>query len=405
MGSPAAISPGTLEHDVVEVVAAWREAIGTVLGTIPSPCTKAADVARHFALPRKLGWQIWKVYASEDPLTAIQHLPTPAGFESFLAAASRLGAGEDVIQRARAAAQRVDSIVARHADDRSNLDLMIDSLAGERRDTAEEQHRREAYKANTFIFGSTLSVRLVLHVLRRGSESDRIDVAIVNGLIDLRRTRAEAKRHLLSIGVRDEHKPDSAKRAPIAAANAKAGQPPYLIPYCSSPLPKLVAKPSSDGYLDYSMEEWPVGKTGSVTVTTGEVFANFASRLARERDTQANLVAHINRPTEVLIHEVLVEPGLLGGAMPRGLVYSELERVTRAHTQRRADDLLPVTFGVERIEEASRACGEYPELDDLVGYVGTQLGWPVSGFDRYRLRLAYPILPSAVIVQFDLPTA
>jgi hypothetical protein len=362
-------------------------------------------VARHFALPRKLGWQIWKVYASDDPLTAIQHLPTPAGFESFLAAAQRLGASEDVIQRARVAAQRVDAIVARHADDRSNLDLMIDSLAGERRDTAEEQHRREAYKANTFLFGSTLSVRLVVHVLRAGSEQDRIDVAIVNGLIDLRRTRAEAKRHLLSIGVRDEHKPDAAKRAPIEPSGVIAGQPPYLTPYCSQPLPPLVAKPSTDGYLDYSMEEWPVGKTGSVTVTTGEVFPNFASRLARERDTQANLVAHINRPTEMLIHEVLVEPGLLGQVQPRGLVYSELERVTRAHTQRRSDDLLPVSIAVQKIGEGASACVEYPDLDELIGYVGAQLGWQVSAFDRYRLQLAYPILPSAVIVQFDLPRA
>ncbi|MBU6414128.1 MAG: hypothetical protein KGS45_11720 [Planctomycetes bacterium] len=405
MGAAPSIPPGTLETDLVDVVAALRQAIGAILAAIPQPSNKAADVARHFGLPRKLGWQIWKVFASEDPLTAIQHLPSPAGFESFLQSARGLGASESILTSARAAASGVDAVVARHADDRSNLDLMIDSLAGERRDTAEEQHRREAYKANTFIFGSTLAVRLVLHVLRAGSEKDRIDVAIVNGLIDLRRTRAEAKRHLLSIGVRDEHKPDSAQRASIVPGVAQAGQPPYLVPYCSAPLPKLIATPSVDGYLDYSMQEWPVGKTGSVTVTTGEVFANFASRLARERDTQANLVAHINRPTEVLIHEVLVEPGLLGTATPRGLVFSELERVTRAHTQRRPDDLLPVTCAVQTIDAVAGTCDDYPELDEMVAYVGEQLNWPLRAFARYRLRLAYPILPSAVIMQFDLPTS
>lgn len=407
MAQKPSTTSGSLETDIVQVVGALRTAIGAVLDIARPPMKKAADVAKQYQLPRKLGWQIWRVYASDDPLTSIQHLPSPAGFESFLAAAAKLGTPEPLLASARDAASKVDAIVDRHADDRSHLDLMIDSLAGERRDTAEEQHRREAYKANTFIFGSMLSVRLVVHLLRAGSQPDRVDVAIVNGLIDLRRTRAEAKRHLLSIGVRDELKPDRSNRAPIQSSQGQlSGLPPYLTPFCSDPLPELVGTPSADGYVDYAMHEWPVGKTGSVTVTTGEVFRNFASRVARERDVQANLVAHINRPAEVLVHEVLVERGLFDGAVPRALVYSELDRVTRAHTQRRGDDLLPVTCQIEQITSSlgQAAPVDYPRLDDLLEFAGHELQWPVEQFDRYRLRLAYPILPSAVIMQFDLPT-
>ena len=302
----------TLETEAIEVISGLRSAFAGVLSGLPIPCRKAADVARVLGISRKLGWQIWKVATSPDPFTAAQHLPSPAGVTSFLQAAATLGASAHTVIAAEVAAKRVDGLVKIHAGDRSSLELMIDSFAGERHETQEEVHRRNAFKANSYIFGSQLRTRLVLHVLKPGSEPGRVDVAIVNGLFGLRRLRTDARRLLFSTGVRDALGAEGKgpKREGLAGPRGGASQGPprmELMPdFCSQPLPKLESSTTRDGYIDFELSQWPIGQTGAVTMVSGEAFWNFASRFARPGDVHGNLVAHINRPTELLVHDVLV---------------------------------------------------------------------------------------------------
>jgi hypothetical protein len=401
----------SLEKEAVEVISGLRSAFAGVLGALPKPCRKAADVSKVLGLSRKLGWQIWKVATSSDPFSAAQHLPSPAGVASFLAAAAPMGVAQPILAMAEAAAKRVDNLVSIHAGDRSSLELMIDSFAGERHETQEEVHRRNAFKANSYIFGSQLRTRLVLHVLKPGSESGRIDVAIVNGLYGLRRLRADARRLLFSTGVRDALRADGGglKRESLASTamdmNASMARMDLMPEFCSKPLPRIEASPPRDGYVDFELAQWPIGETGSVTMVSGEVFWNFASRYRRPGDIHANLVAHINRPTELLVHDVLVHKDLWQGIRPRALVYGELDRVTRVQSARRDDDRLHVKVTVDELGQgiAVAASPDVPQYAELLQAAFDRLAWSDQDFAVYRLRLSYPILPTAVVLQFDLP--
>ena len=404
-------STQTLEVEAIEVISGLRSAFAGVLGGLPSPCRKAADVARILGLSRKLGWQIWKVATSTDPFTAAQHLPSPAGVKSFLHAAASFGASPQTLATAELAANRVDGLVKIHAGDRSSLELMIDSFAGERHETQEEVHRRSAFKANSYIFGSQLRTRLVLHVLKPGTERGRVDVAIVNGLFGLRRLRGDARRLLFSTGVRDALNADGKgpKREALAGDGTSdaVGLPRMeLMPaFCSKPLPKLEASEPRDGYIDFELAQWPIGETGAVTMVSGEVFWNFASRFRRTGDTHGNLVAHINRPTELLVHDVLIHKDLWPNAKPRGLVYGELDRVTRAQKSRRDDDLLALGLSVDDLGHGivMAESADVPQYGDLLHAVFSRLSWVNEDFKVFRLRMPYPILPTAVVMQFDLP--
>ena len=404
------VSTPTLEAEAVEVITAVRSAFADVLSALPLPCRRAADVARILRLPRKLGWQVFKVATSPDPFTAAQHLPSPAGVTSLLKAAAAQGVSPAILERARIAASRVDSLVRIHAGDRSSLELMIDSFAGERHDTQEEVHRRNAFKSNSYIFGSQLRTRLVLHLLKAGSDPARVDVAIVNGLYGLRRLRSDARRLLFSTGVRDALD-SNGKQTNRAALTPQDHAPdagptmPLMMDFCSQPLPRLQAQPPRDGYIDFELAEWPIGETGAVTMVSGELFYNFASRYSRPGDARGNLVAHINRPCEILVHDVMVHRDLWPQFTPRALIYGELDRVTRAQTMRRDDDLLPLRVQIDELGQGidSAASPDVPSYLDLLRTSFASLQWDPAEFRFFRLRLAYPILPSAVVVQFDLP--
>ena len=46
---------------------------------------------------------------------------------------------------------------------------------------------------------------------------------------------------------------------------------------------------------------------------------------------------------------------------------------------------------------------DVPRYPKIAGYVFDRLGWDGSRFDVYRCRVQYPIVPSSVMLQFELP--
>jgi hypothetical protein len=42
---------------------------------------------------------------------------------------------------------------------------------------------------------------------------------------------------------------------------------------------------------------------------------------------------------------------------------------------------------------------------ELCRYAFERLGWDAERFDVYRCRVEYPVLPSTVVMQFELPAA
>jgi hypothetical protein len=411
-----------LEGEAVQVIASVRTAFSGVIGAlpVPAPVRRAAELSRVLKLSRKLGWQVWNVVSAADPLTAAQHLPSPAGVETFLKAASRVGVETGLIESARKAAGGVDGLVDTHAGDRRSLERMIGTLGGKKREQSDEANRKLAFEANSFIWGSQLRVRLVLHVMQPASDADRIDMAIVNGMYGLRRMHPEARRLLFSTGVRDAVAAKSGDVAggavremleaqegsgPVAGVGGEAPPPPLIRTFCSQPVPIIRPVGPRDGYVDYELGEWAMGDTGSISLVTGEVFRNFASRYARPGDTHGNLTAHINRATELLVHDLIVRDDLFGMLKPEARVYGELDRIARAETSRKEDDRLPTQVNVDFLGRGAPAAvtPDVPDYGQLLAWLFRRLEWDAERFDVYRIRMMYPVLPSAVVMRFGLP--
>ena len=46
---------------------------------------------------------------------------------------------------------------------------------------------------------------------------------------------------------------------------------------------------------------------------------------------------------------------------------------------------------------------EVPRYVELARYATDRLGWDADRFDVYRCRIEYPVMPSTVVLRFDLP--
>ena len=87
------------------------------------------------------------------------------------------------------------------------------------------------------------------------------------------------------------------------------------------------------------------------------------------------------------------------------VIYGELDRVTRLQPHRREDELLALRSQIDELGQGIEAAAspDVPGYLDLLRSCFANLQWEPSEFRFYRLRLPYPVLPSAAVVQFDLP--
>ena len=46
-----------------------------------------------------------------------------------------------------------------------------------------------------------------------------------------------------------------------------------------------------------------------------------------------------------------------------------------------------------------------PRYTEMIGYTLDKLGWDSKRFDVYRVRMQFPIIPTSVLVTYELPEA
>ena len=382
-----------------EVCDALAEVVEGVTGQIPRP----AELCRQLEIDKKLGWKISKVVQGRDPLAIVEHIPGAAGLDIFLAAAGRVGGDAGLIERARAAYRRFEQLIEVHAGDRASFEMMARGFVDDVSEQAELVHRREAYHGNSYTWGVQARTQLSANIIYPAEEPGRVDIALVGGLIDLRRLRPKVAWVVARLGFvgggGEARTPDGGE--------PDAPPVPLLTGFCTEPPSALRSVVSPSGYVEIELDEGPVGDTGAMTfIFCGDVFrsAGYAYRTAD--DPVANLNVHVRTPAKVLVHDLLVHQSLFGRLRPSVAVYSEVHHEVRSAKTRVEKYRLPVPLAVEHLGRGPSALRtpdvpRYPELARHV--LRTRLGLAPDEFDAYRLRMQYPIVPTAVTMSFELP--
>jgi hypothetical protein len=183
---------------------------------------------------------------------------------------------------------------------------------------------------------------------------------------------------------------------------------PLMKRYCSRPLPPTQIGRSPRGLPVYELGEAPLGGKTGMTVYLGEVYRSAATAYQDEQNPFVNTAMTVRLPMECAVIDVWVHRAVIDAAtQPRTFYYGELSGVPWYEQ---------VPEHAERLEMAERAqtigpglnaapLAGVPEYQDLIAETFTRLKWDPKEFVLRRLRVEYPSVATAMVVQLDMPPA
>ena len=396
------MSTDVVKQELRGALEGLRAAVAGVLDQAIGPRCRPRDLVRAFDLHQTLAWKLTRVAYGGDLYDDARFVPGESGFERFLRGAADR-APRDAIDRVRAARRRFEQTMLVHAGDRESRDVLLQGLAGTPHQDP-TSYRRAGYRCNSFVWGVQTRVRIQAHIVHRAAQPGRIDIAQIRGFVGVRRLNPSSPLVLAHRVLLTGTGASSVSMEPIDELHNGV---PLLRPFCSESLPRIVKQRGTEGEETLQFDEGiAIGEKSAVTCFTGEVWRAGASMYATEEDQSARHGVRIRAPIGLLVHDLVVERGLFGANLaPDLLVVSELSDVPWYRQPRDGLALLDVPERVVRLPDgiASAAMVGVPRYDEILTYACDKLGFDPAGFDVYRVRMQYPIIPTAVAIQFQLP--
>ncbi len=397
-------SADPFEVDTIQAIGLARDAYARVIEQKCSGSKAVTVVAEAFGIHRKLAWQLIKVAYTEDPFVAARHMPVGKGQEVWLAAIESAGIGGELIDRVREADDRFRALMSQHASSKSEFEMLIGSASSGTDQQTEERWRQQAFEGNCFTWGAHCKVLMAICVLMPSEDREHyFHAAQIRGLMGFRQTRANVRWVINQSVALDDSTQHEAAMERVAidpdAAAAHNGVP-VLPPFCSDPMPSLERSLTHDGMMQDEFLASGVGLLGERTVVTGEMLRNIAPVHATSNDRTAHFGSAVRTPAEVLHFDLFVRAGLFGDVTRELRVFSDIA----SQVSFRESDALPVSNTV-RVLGRGLSMAHTPDLSgylDMTAWVFNRLGLNASDYELYRVRMAYPPVPTTVMLRHDL---
>ena len=397
------------EQNAAVAIRRLRSALSALIGAIPGvgELRKAADLQRALGIGNTLAWQVYKLAHATDPLTEASSVPGAAGMKRLFNAAGEHGVPAEHIEASAAASKEFDELVKVHAGNRAAFDSMISGLTDEGSQLADAQQKRAAFRANSHLWGVQAKAQLGCYMYQPAADDPAmIDAAGIRGLLQLRRLRRDVSWVITSTRTSDD---DGVVRRDVAiepldpTVEASPGFA-LLQEFCSRPLPALRRIHHESGVISVELAGNSVGNKSAVTCLLGSIFRSFSPRYRDEHNQAVISQAKVQTPCEVLLLDVLVHEELFRSASPEVFVYG-YQRDIDPHPEARKCDLLALRESVVYLGKGPSVMHtpDVPRYSEMIHYAFDRLGWDGARFDVYRCRVEYPVMPSSVVVRFDLP--
>ena len=413
MATTASKAPNglTFEQQAALTLSQLRASLSALMGAIgertASEIRKAADLQRALGIRTTLAWQVYKFVQAADPLAEASNVPGAAAMKLLLQAAAKHGVPDGYVDDCTSALSDFEELIKVHAGDRSAFDTMISGVIGNGSDQIDSQQKRAAFRANSHLWGVQAKTRVACYVYQPAkADSRRLDVAVIRGLVGLRRLRRDASWTIARIGVSDDDGEvrQPLVREPLDPAGEVAPGVPLLLKFSSYPLPTFRSVPAAFGMTNVQLEGDSIGNLSAVTCMVGDVSRNALARYQDDHNRLQTSQALVRTPCEVLVHDVLVRDGTFGAISPTVAVYGD-HRSGDAIPEGRECDLLPLRESVVYLGKGPSVMHTpaVPRYAEMIQYAFDRLDWDEARFDVYRCRVEYPVMPSSVVVRFDLP--
>ncbi|HVP12984.1 MAG TPA: hypothetical protein VMV94_17550 [Phycisphaerae bacterium] len=397
------------EAEAAAVLQRLRTTFAAILSSIPGSVSKPVELQRALNIDINLSCKIFKVISASGSLAAGPHVPGGAALRTFLNAASGKGVRAELISAASEAANDFTGLVTAHAGDRAAFDSMISASACPG-DAAQItlQHRRATFRGQRHIFGMQAKVQLMCVVAQPSSDPRMLDLARITGFFSLRQMRPDTPLVISRVWtVNDDGTVRKVQREPLDPTADPASGIALLREFCSQPPPRHRVRQTAAGRVYGELVGNGIGKKSAITCVEGHVARAGVPRYRDASNSTGAINAKIRIPCERLFVDLLVREDTYGPLRPKAFSCAEhLDEVVvpaASEDWQRMEPYEPVTYLGKGPSVLYAA--DIPRYPELGGYAFERLGWDGERFDVYRCRVEYPVLPSTVVMAFELPEA
>jgi hypothetical protein len=388
-----------------------RGALAEALGAIHANTLKPLQFSRDLGLDKSLGWKISRFVVEEDAVAAFRHLPGRSGMKIVVDRLAASGVPDAMLKRIGTALDDLDKVIEKHAGNRDTFDMMISSLSPHLAKERHEEFRRLAFQGNSATWGVQARLQLAIHVVAPSASGDRVDLAISAGLIDLRRLRTDVSWAVArSWRFSDTGETlNTMRQLPIDPSTPADGLP-VLSAFSTSPLPPMVARREADRpIVRYELASGPIGNTGACTCVTGWYDRSVESIYRTETDVHGEHAVSISTPAEALYFELYAHKDMAFAHHPSVHVFSQLPGGPLYPRDGLSAGRLDIPLEIVKLGGGvgggapSTVNPEYTRHRELVETTAAPLGHPLSDYVGFRVRIAYPPIPTLAVYRYDLP--
>jgi hypothetical protein len=390
------------ESEADAVLQELRPALADILERLQPPVMRATQLKRLLNLSQKVSWSLFNAATARDPRALASLLPGRRAMEQFFAAAAQHGVTPKSIERARAAFERFEQSVARHAGSRDAFETMVSEFcAGNGEDGAaggsDFKHKRAVFRGASLLWGRQARVGCATMILHPSATEGLLDQALIRGMIGLRRTRRAVSLHTTAhrwrvVSPGDPEAPQMPE--PLDPRETGPESIGLLRDFCSQPLPQFRLHESRQGYRSHELVTDNLGLTDEVTYFWGEATRGewaAPDSVPPPHSWEVTLTKSVDIPLEAYSGDILVHKAIGKIRVPQVQVYAV--RLDGSKELREAD-LLPLTEKAEYLGDGIDAARTpmIPRYAEMLGYAMERVGWKPEEFRVFRCRVDYPVL-------------
>jgi hypothetical protein len=402
------------EGQLRSTVARLRESVAEVLAAVGANLRVPHSITRDFGLDKSLASKLARVIREPDPFAAALDVPGEEAMRIFSHSMRDAGAPASSLESLRSSVESFQEMIRTHCGgDRSTLEMIVtaaDTGAGKTQKQQQqlETFRRAMYRGASAVFGVQARVQVSSHYVAPNAEDpEMLDLAVVGGLVDLRRIRSDVGWAIASArAIGPDGAPAPLRNVePIDPRSRQFGEAPLMCDFCSTPIEPLRVVDLPDGVRKFELPEGPVGSAHAVTLFTGWVQRKVVSRWRTAADEFGEHFVSLSTPAELVIHDLFVHRDLPFARRPGAFLYSQLPGGVSYPNGPRDRGMLQLSEPIQDLsgEPPRPATADVPPYSQLTRTVFTRMGHRAEDFYGVRIQVRYPPVPAILLYRYALP--
>ena len=373
-----------------------------LVDALPEQPRRPQQLAAALGVNRNVSGRILALATANDPLLAIDAVPSLNPIWRALSAARGTAVPDAMIDEAESSLRAYEQLVTELAGDRSSFDALLSSMLPAARERFELSAKHSLFRGASLYKGAMADTWFHTAIVHPSSEDPTMhDVAYVYGTLGLRRLRP---RVVVKFAYRQFGTPTSdwfgLDGAVLSASSADA-----LDAFCPGQPGRMRLEGHGNG-ARLTLEDAGIGPDAAVDKVLGELRPSAMSRVAAEtaRNAKSLFVAPVI-PVKQLVFDVLLHEDVYPGSEPSLRMYDTVvEGLASVNDASRDPDVLDSHEELLVLGRDARRYSmvELPRYGELLAHACDALNWDPSGFRGYRCRVQYPMHGCQVCMVLDV---